>query len=393
MVFASIDDLRAMAQRRLPKIFFDYLDGAASAEWTAAANIADFDEWALEQRVLTGGAPRDLSASFAGRRHRLPLALGPVGFSGLFAPRGEILAARAAHAAGIPFCLSNFGIATLEELRAATDGPLWFQLYILKDRALTESFVARAERSGVETLCLTVDGSAGCIRERDMRNGFQQLTGMTPRLAVALMTRPGWCLRVARAGIPRIGHLADRPEFGRNLLAQATRLGRQIDPAIGWQDVARLRDRWKGTLIVKGILHVEDARAAADAGADAIVVSNHGGRDLDGAPSTISVLPEVSAAVGDRLDILFDSGVRRGAQIVKALALGAKGVLLGRAYAYGLAAGGQAGVARAIELLRAELDISFGHIGVAGMEGLRARGVSLLRRRYGQEPTERSVPA
>lgn len=381
MVFACIDDLRAAARRRLPRIFFDYLDGAASAEWTAAANVADFDAWALEQRVLAGGGACDLSAAFAGDRHALPLALGPVGFSGLFAPRGEILAARAAHRAGIPFCLSNFGIATLEELRAATGGSLWFQLYILKDRGLTGSFVARAEAAGVETLCLTVDGSAGCIRERDMRNGFQQLSRITPRLALALLTRPGWCLRVARAGIPRIGHLAGRPDYGRGLLEQATRLGRQIDPSIGWDDVARLRGRWKGTLIVKGILHADDARAAAGAGADAIIVSNHGGRDLDGAPSAISVLPEIVAAAGDRLDVLFDSGIRRGAHVVKALALGAKGVLLGRAYAYGLAAAGQAGVARAIALLRAELEVSLGHMGIASVDELRARGAEVLRRR------------
>lgn len=371
MHHACVEDLREAARRRLPRIFFDYIDGASFSEQTAHANIADFGQWQLIQRVLVDRGTRDFSTTFLGHKIAHPFVLGPVGFSGLFAARGEVLAARAAHQAGIPFCLSNFGIVTLEELRVATDGPLWFQLYVLKDRSLANAFIDRARNAGVDVLCVTVDCAVGAVRERDVRSGFLHRQKITPKLALALMTRPGWLLRVARAGIPRIGHLSDHPEFGKTLLEQAVRLGGQMDPAFTWEDILRVRDRWKGKLVIKGIMHPDDARLAVEAGADGIVVSNHGGRELDSSPSTISALPAIAAAVGDRTDVLLDSGIRRGTHIVKALALGAKGVLLGRAYAYGLAAAGEDGVTQVIRMLATEVDATLALMGHTSIESLR----------------------
>ena len=380
MMIANWEDARRIAARKLPKIFFDYIDGAAFSEQTHRANIEDFDVWKLNQRVLVDVSHRDLSTEYLGKARPLPFLLGPVGFSGLFAPHGEIQAARAAHAAGVPFCLSNFGLTSLEDLRAATTGPIWFQLYILKDKSLAEAFITRAERAGVEALCVTVDTPIGGVRERDDRNGFRALTRVTPRLAMSFMTRPGWCLRMSAAAPLRINNLKDRPEFGARVLEQASRIAQEIDSSLTWDDLKRIRERWKEKLVVKGVMRAEDAIRCSEIGVDALVVSNHGGRQLDCAPSTISVLPEIVSAVGAKLDVMMDGGVRRGSQIVKAMALGAKGVLLGRAYAYGLGAAGEAGVARMIELLRTEVDVTIGHMGVAKVSELYRLRADLLRR-------------
>jgi isopentenyl diphosphate isomerase/L-lactate dehydrogenase-like FMN-dependent dehydrogenase len=368
--FANWEDARELARRRLPKMFFDFIDGAAFSESTAAANIADFDHWCFEQRVLMDVAKRDLSTSYLGRSWPRPFILGPLGFAGLFAPQAEIEAARAAHAQGAPFCLSNFGIVSLEDLRKATDGPIWFQLYVLKDRTLSQRLLQRAEVAGVETLCITVDSQVKSVREKDARNGFRSLTKVTPRLALSLMRRPRWVLGALRSGPLRINNLAPYPEYGNGALEQAANLGNLIDPAMTWDDIARFRDRWQGRFVIKGILSAGDAEQCAAIGADAIIVSNHGGRQLDGAPSTISVLPEVVAAVGNKTDVLFDGGIRRGTHIVKAMALGAKAVLLGRAYAYAVAADSQRGVSQLLDLLCTEMDVTIGHIGVRRLADL-----------------------
>ena len=381
MAAANWEDLREAARRRLPRIFFDYIDGAAFSEQTARANVEDFDLWQLNQQVLVDVGQRDLSTAYLGVSRPLPFMFGPVGFSGLFAPRGEILAARAAHAAGVPFCLSNFGITSLEDLRTATDGPLWFQLYIMKDRSLSEMFMARAEQAGCEAMVLTVDTAVGGVRERDNRNGFRNLTRITPRLALALMARPRWCLQLAAAGPLRIDNLNDHPQYGRGVLEQASRITRELSPSVTWDDLQRIRERWKSKLVVKGILTAADARRCAELGADAIVVSNHGGRQLDCAPSTISVLPEIVAAADGKLDVLIDGGVRRGAQVVKAIALGAKGVLLGRAYAFALGAAGEDGVRQLIKFMVTEIDVTIGHMGITRVADLHARRADVLRRR------------
>lgn len=381
MPYACIEDLRQVAKRRLPKVMFDYIDGGSFSERSLSNNRDGFDKWQLIHRVLVGVGKRDFSTKLLGQRSALPFMLGPLGFLGLFAPRGEVLAARAAHQAGIPFCLSSFGIATLEELRAETDGPLWFQLYVLKDHSLADALIERARNTGVDVLCITIDCAVGAVRERDIRSGFLHMNKMTPRLLWGLMSRPGWCWQTARAGIPRIGHLTDRPEFGKKLLEQAAYLNGQMDPNFVWDDIKRLRDRWPGKLVIKGIMHPDDARLSVAAGADGIIVSNHGGRELDCSLSTIDALPDVVAAVGQQADVLLDSGIRRGTDIVKALALGAKGVLLGRAYAYGVAAEGQAGVAEVIKMLATELDITLALMGYTSIDEFYSRGVESLRPR------------
>lgn len=378
MKLVNVGDARAAARRRLPRIMFDYIDGGAFDEATMRANRRDFERWTLRPKVLVDVARRDLATRFLGADHALPFMLGPVGFLGLYAGHGEIAAARAAHQAGIPLCLSTFSIASLTELRQATSGPLHFQLYVLSDRAIMDELIDQARGAGIDTLYLTVDTAITSVRERDVRNGFRSLTRVGPGLAVRLLTKPLWCLDMLRTGTPRMGALAHRPEFGSSVLEQAANVSRRIDPALSWADVDWLRRRWPGRLVLKGILDAEDARRSREAGADAVIVSNHGGRQLDGAPSTIAVLPEIVAAA-DGLEVLVDSGFRRGADIVKALALGASGVLLGRAYAYGLAAAGEAGVARMIRHLAEEVDITLGLMGLRSIAELKERGVAALR--------------
>ncbi len=375
----NVTDARLAARRRLPRLFFDYIDGGSSSEATMRANEADFARHELRQRVLVDVRERDPSAAFLGQTHALPLALGPVGFTGLFWRSGELAAAAAAERAGVAFSLSNFAIATIGEVRARSAGPLYVQLYALHDRGLMEALVDDAERHRADALILTVDTAVTAVRERDERNGFRSIGRITPRLALQFARRPRWCASVLSGGLPQVGVARGRPELGRDVLAQSGNLARQIDQGLTWADLAWLRVRWRGRLVVKGILSAEDARRAAAAGADAIVVSNHGGRQLDGAPSSVAVLPEIAAAVGHEIEVLLDGGIRRGSQIVKALALGAHGVLLGRAYAYGLAAAGEAGVLRVIEALGAELDVTMALMGVTSVTAIRQGGKDLLR--------------
>ena len=375
----NVEDARIRAKRRIPKIFFDYIDGGAFAEQTLRANSEDFGRWSLEQRVLRTVPKRDLATTYLGRRNALPFMLGPVGFLGLYSANGEIKAARAAAAADIPICLSTFSINSITDLRAASNAELHFQLYILRDRELAREFIAGAIAAKASTLYVTVDTTITSVRERDVRNGFRALQHLSPGLLARLAMRPLWCLEMLRAGIPSVGILTDHPEFGRGALAQATNLSRGIDPDLSWDDISWLREQWPGRLVVKGVLSGEDAVRACERGADAVIISNHGGRQLDGAASTISVLPEILHAVAGRAEVLIDGGFRRGTDIVKAIALGADGVLLGRAYTYGVAAAGEAGVTRIIELLRDEVDITLALMGLASIDELKTRGTSVLR--------------
>ncbi len=379
MSLINVEDAREAARRRLPRIFFDYIDGGSFAETTMRANRTDFERWQLTQRVLVNPAQRDLSTSYLGGRHALPFMLGPVGFLGLYAGNGEREAANAAHGAGVPLCLSTFSIASLASLRRDTSGPLHFQLYILRDRGFCEELLQEAERAGVETLHLTVDCAITAIRERDVRNGFRAMTSLGPALLVQMLTRPRWCLEMLRAGAPEVGAVSHRPEFGKGVLAQAAALSSQIDQTLSWRDVAWLRERWSGRLVLKGVLAVEDAVKAREHGLNAVVISNHGGRQLDCASSTIRMLPDIAEALDGSLEILIDGGFRRGSDVVKALALGASGVMLGRAYAYGLAAAGSAGVANIIEAFRREIDITLALMGISSVDELKSSGSAVLR--------------
>jgi L-lactate dehydrogenase (cytochrome) len=383
MLAANIEDYRRRARRRLPRMFFDYLDGGSFGEVTLRRNRGDFDSITIEQRILRDVAARDHRASFLGRDWSAPLVLAPLGFCGMFRYRGEIKAARAAQAAGIPFCLSTMSIAGLPDVaRAVTDRPI-FQSYVFRDRDLSLAMLEVAGRLGAATLILTVDANVSGVRERDTRNGFRTATRLGLKTLIDLALHPSWCLDMAPGSMPQLGNVTGRRDYGRGVMAQASRLSAQIDPSLTWKDVAWLRQHWNGRLVVKGILSPGDAVAAVEAGADAIVVSNHGGRQLDGAASTIAVLPPIVRALGGRAEIFLDSGIRRGTDVFKALALGADAVLLGRAYAYGLAADGERGVAGAIALIRAELDITMALSGVHSLAELRADGPSLLRHAFG----------
>lgn len=374
MTLVNVEDYRERARRRLPRIFFDYIDGGSFDEGTMQANRADFGDFALKQNVLVEAKPQDLSTSYLGARHPLPFMLGPVGFLGLYSGKGELKAVRAAHAAGIPFCLSTFSIASLADLRAETKGPLYFQLYVLEDRELCEELLQAAEHAAVHTLFVTVDTAITGIRERDVRNGFRSLTRITPSLFARLALRPRWLTDIALNGMPSVRAIEHRPEFGRGALEQAANLSRRIDKTLCWKDIAWLRDRWSGKLIVKGILAPEDAVTARKLGCDGVVISNHGGRQLDGASSTIRALTGIRAAVGPDFCLMLDGGIRRGTDIIKAIGLGADGVILGRAYTYGLSAAGEQGVAGVIAVLEQEISITLALMGVASIDELKARG-------------------
>lgn len=372
---ANIDDLRELARRRLPRFLFDYIDGAAMDETTARRNITAFDDWCLGQRVMRDISRRDLTTRFLGARHALPLILAPVGVCGLYSGHGEVAIARAAGAAGVPMCLSTFSIASIEEVTAEASGPVYMQLYLLRDRGLALELLRRIAAAGVDTLFLTVDATLGGIRYRDVRSGMSRPGGIGPRLWWDMARHPRWLVDQARCGPPRLGHVDGG---GKDLMAQLGFLASQFDPTLNWSDIGWLRQHWSGRLVIKGIMSADDAQAALDQGADALVVSNHGGRQLDGAQAAIRALPHIADRLGGRAELLFDSGVRNGTHVVKALALGATAVLVGRAYIWGLAAGGERGVSTAIEMLAAEAGNVMGLMGVGNWDELRAHAAELV---------------
>ncbi|RQZ19717.1 alpha-hydroxy-acid oxidizing protein [Burkholderia sp. Bp9031] len=378
----NIDDLRRMASRNVPKPFFDYLQGGANSETTMRSNRTDFARWDLKQKVLAGIQENttDLGTSYLGERHQLPVLLAPVGFAGMYHRRGEIAAGRAAEKAGIAQVLSTFSIASLEEVSQSHRGSLYFQLYVFRKRELTEHMLERCRRARIKTIFLTVDTPFAPVRERDERNGFRARTTLSPGMLLSMLRHPLWSFGAVANGMPAVGNCRPYPELGKSLMEQSVSLGRMIDPSLSWNDIRWLRDRWEGKIVIKGILDPDDARRAVDQGADGIVVSNHGGRQLDPAPSTIGILPEIVEAVGGRTDILIDGGIRRGADVLKALALGATSVLIGRAYIYGLGAGGEKGVTRCLELLAGEMRPALNMMGFHNIAELKAAGTDALRR-------------
>lgn len=379
----TLADYRSAARRRLPRFLYDYYAGGSGREQTMMANAADWDQVRLRQRVLVDVEQIDTSATMAGEDCHMPLALAPIGLAGMAARRGELQALAAAEAAGVPFTLSTVGICGLDELAAAASRPFWFQLYMIRDRSIVEAVVDRAWAVGCRTLMLTVDLPMPGPRHRDTRNGLA-LPGLRPKLLKAsqLAARPGWIWDVALRGKPMtLGTMSPHVQAASDPDAFRRWIDHQFDRSVTWSDVAWLRDRWKGRLLLKGILDVDDAERSVAVGADGLVVSNHGGRQLDGVSSTARKLPDIVQAVGARCEVLVDGGIAGGIDVYRALALGASGVLIGRAWVWALATAGRSGVDRMLAGYRDELRLAMALTGVTrtteiGPDCLDARGAS-----------------
>jgi isopentenyl diphosphate isomerase/L-lactate dehydrogenase-like FMN-dependent dehydrogenase len=362
----TIGDLREAARRRMPRVVFDYLDGAAGDEVTAARNISALRAIELRPRVLVDVSDVETATSVLGRRIALPLLGAPMGLAGLLHPAGEVALARALHQAGSIYVVAAMASCSVEEVAAAAAGPLWFQMYIWRDRGLVADMLGRAQAAGLPVLVLTLDVPRAGDRDRDRRNGFSMPPRITARALAGGAAHPGWSRGFVRRPRFRWGNLpagADAAAFG-------THVNQTFDPAATWEDIGWFRDRWQGPLVVKGVLHPDDARRAVSLGAAAVIVSNHGGRQLDGAPAAVRALPAVVDAVGSDAEVYVDSGIRRGVDIVKALALGARACLAGRALGYGLGAAGEAGARRAVEILRGELRTALALAGCPSVHAL-----------------------
>ena len=361
----SIDDLRELAKRRIPRAVFDYAAGGAYDERTLLRNTADLDAMTFRQRVMVDVSDISLATTLLGMPVTMPLAIGPTGLAGLFYADGEILAARAAAACGIPYCMSTMSICSIEDVREASKQPFWFQQYLMKDRGFNQELIDRAAAAQCSALMLTLDLQVLGERRRDRRNGLTVPPRLTLRNMWEVASKPSWALSVMFGKRRTFGNLVGRVDGSSGLRSLAAWTEKQFDPSANWRDVEWVRSRWPGKLILKGVLDAEDARLALATGADAVVVSNHGGRQLDGAPSSISVLPEVINAIGGRCEVMFDGGVRSGQDIAKALALGARAALIGRSFLYSLAAAGEAGVTKAIDIMREELRVTLALTGTS----------------------------
>jgi L-lactate dehydrogenase (cytochrome) len=375
---ATLADYRRLAESRLPRQLFDYIDGGAVDERTLAANHEDFGRLQLRQRVLRDVSRIDTAVEIGGQRATMPVVLAPVGLAGLMRKRGEVQAARAAEAAGVPFCLSTVGLCSLEEVRAATKAPFWFQLYMMRDRGHVRELLQRARAVGVDTLVFTVDLAVVGARYRDTRNGMGG--GLSAwgslRSALNFAAHPRWLVDVALGGRPLVfGNLASYVASAKNIQQFRSWIDSQFDPSVTWRDIEWLRREWPGTLIIKGILEPEDACAAADAGAQGLIVSNHGGRQLDSAPSSISALPRIVDAGGSRIDVLMDGGVHNGQDVVKAVALGARAVMIGRAWVYALAARGETGVRHLLSQMQREISVT---LALTGLTSISAANPGIL---------------
>jgi L-lactate dehydrogenase (cytochrome) len=372
----SIDDLRELAKKRVPRAIFDYAAGGAYQERTLMRNCADLDAMTFRQRVMVDVSKISLATTMVGQPVSLPLAIGPTGLAGLFHADGEILGARAAAACGIPFCLSTMSICSIEDVRAATPRPFWFQQYLMKDRGFNQELIDRAAAAQCSALMLTLDLQVLGERRRDPRNGLTIPPRLTLRNALDVAAKPAWALKVLFGKRRTFGNLVGRIGGSSGIRTLSEWTASQFDASANWRDVEWVRSRWPGKLILKGVLDAEDARLGLAAGADAIVVSNHGGRQLDGAPSSISVLQEVAAAIDGRCEVMFDGGIRSGQDVAKALALGARGTFIGKSFLYALAAAGEAGVTKAVEIMRNELRVT---LALTGTSTIDAVGPHILR--------------
>ena len=366
----TIADLKEQARRRVPKMFFDYADSGAWTEGTYRSNEDDFHKIKLRQRVLVDMTNRSLASEMIGETVSMPIALSPTGLTGMQHADGEMLAAQAAEEAGVPFTLSTMSISSIEDVRSVTARPFWFQLYVMRDKDFVRNLIGRAKAAGCSALILTLDLQILGQRHKDLRNGLSAPPKFTPKHIWQMATRPFWCLDMLGTKRRSFGNIVGHAKGVTDLSSLSSWTAEQFDPQLSWKDIEWIRDLWGGKLILKGILDEQDARMSLESGADAIIVSNHGGRQLDGAPSSISMLPRIVDAVGDRMEVHLDGGIRSGQDVLKALCYGAKGTHIGRPFLYGLGAGGKAGVRRAIEIIRKELDTTMALCGERDVKNL-----------------------
>jgi L-lactate dehydrogenase (cytochrome) len=368
-VITNIEDLRVLAQRRVPRMFYDYADSGSWTEGTYRANESDFAKILLRQRVAVNIDNRSTRTTMLGQPVAMPVAIAPTGLTGMQHADGEILAARAAKKFGIPFTLSTMSICSLEDIAEGTQRhPFWFQLYVMRDRSFIESLIDRAKAAGCSALVLTLDLQIIGQRHKDLKNGLSAPPKLTLANIANMATKPGWCLAMLGTKRRQFGNIVGHVKGVADMGSLHEWTARQFDPTLSWADVEWIKKRWGGKLILKGIQDVEDARLAVDSGADALIVSNHGGRQLDGAPSSISALPPIVEAVGNRIEVHMDGGIRSGQNVFKARALGARGTYIGRAMLYGLGAMGEAGVEKALQILHKELDLTMAFCGRTDIE-------------------------
>jgi L-lactate dehydrogenase (cytochrome) len=362
-VITTIEDLRQLAQKRVPKMFYDYADTGSWTESTYRANEADFQRIKLRQRVAVNMENRSTATQMVGIDVKMPVAIAPVGLTGMQHADGEILAAKAAEAAGIRFTLSTMSICSIEDVAAHTQAPFWFQLYVMRDRDFIERLIDRAKAARCDALVLTLDLQILGQRHKDLKNGMTAPPKPTLTNLIDLMTKPGWCLGMLGTKRRQFGNIVGHVKGVDDISNLGAWTAQQFDPRLNWGDVEWIKKRWGGKLILKGIQDVEDAKLAANSGADALIVSNHGGRQLDGADSSINALPAIAAEVGSKIEVHMDGGIRSGQDVLKAWALGARGTYIGRAMVYGLGAMGQAGVSKALEIIHKELDLTMAFCG------------------------------
>jgi len=369
-VITNIEDLRVLAEKRVPRMFYDYADSGSWTEGTYRANEADFQKIKLRQRVAVNMENRTTATKMVGLDVKMPVAIAPVGLTGMQSADGEIKAARAAEKFGIPFILSTMSICSMEDVAAATNAPFMYQLYMMRDREAMSNMIERARKAKCSALVLTLDLQVIGQRHKDLKNGLTAPPSPTIANIINLMTKPRWCLGMAGTHRHTFGNLVGHVKGVSNMKSLSSWTNEQFDPRLSWEDVAWVKAQWGGKLILKGIQDVEDAKLAAQSGADAIVVSNHGGRQLDGAQSSIEALPAIVAAVGDQIEVWMDGGIRSGQDVLKAWALGARGTLIGRAMVYGLGAMGEEGVSKALQIIHKELDVTMAFCGHTNIQNV-----------------------